>query len=277
MDHNVAEQAETVDGTTPTSCPSGLCPTLAHTYDQNRHDCRGWLLSEKLDGVRAVWDGLRLRTRTGRSIYAPSWWTNGLPRVMLDGELYIGRGRFDDVSGIVRSRDAGRAWEDVALHAFDLYADARPYRERYDHLRSLSGVVCVVEQRPVLTRGQIVSFMNEVCLGGGEGVILRDPTAPYVFGRTDSLLKHKPVRDLDAVVVAHEGGRGRLAGSLGALVCRVVETGVEFRIGTGFSDAHRDEPPAIGTTVVVQYQELTKRGLPRFARFAGVRAEGIVA
>ena len=73
-------------------------------------DPAGWLVSEKLDGVRARWDGARLVLRSGLPVAAPAWFTRRLPPVALDGELWLGRGRFDALSGLVR-RAAG---EDAA-------------------------------------------------------------------------------------------------------------------------------------------------------------------
>jgi DNA ligase-1 len=84
------------------------------------------------------------------------------------------------------------------------------------------------------------------------------------------LLKLKPQLDAEATVVAHEAGQGKYRGVLGALVVMTPE-GRQFRLGTGFTDAMRRHPPAIGSTVTYRYRDLTSTGLPKFASFWRVR------
>jgi DNA ligase-1 len=43
--------------------------------------------------------------------------------------------------------------------------------------------------------------------------------------------------------------------------------GREFKLGTGFSNAERETPPPLGSTVTFRYSGFTKTGLPRFAVF----------
>jgi len=63
---------------------------------------------------------------------------------------------------------------------------------------------------------------------------------------------------------------GKYTGLLGALLCQL-ENGVEFKIGTGFSDVLRKNPPVIGSEVTFKYQGMTKYGKPRFPVFLRVR------
>ena len=65
-------------------------------------DVTQYLISEKFDGVRAIWDGSAFHTRQGNVIHAPEWFTKNLPKTPLDGELWLGRGQFDALSGAVR-------------------------------------------------------------------------------------------------------------------------------------------------------------------------------
>ncbi len=91
----------------------------------------GFLVSEKLDGVRALWDGHVLRFRSGRRIAAPDWFTAALPRTPLDGELWLGRGRFDRLSGTVRrSVPVDADWRELRYMIFDLPGAAGPFLER---------------------------------------------------------------------------------------------------------------------------------------------------
>ncbi len=94
--------------------------------------------------------------------------------------------------------------------------------------------------------------------------------APYVTGRSDVLLKLKPLLDTEAVVLRHIPGKGRHAGRLGALEVRRKD-GIVFRLGTGFSDPVRGNPPAVGSVVTYTYRDVTPSGKPRFASFLRVR------
>jgi DNA ligase-1 len=71
-------------------------------------------------------------------------------------------------------------------------------------------------------------------------------------------------------VVAHLQGKGKYAGMLGALRVEMPD-GRRFTLGSGFTDAQRHSPPSVGTQVTYRYRELTRHGIPRFARFLRVR------
>jgi DNA ligase-1 len=243
-------------------------------------DPTGYLVSEKLDGVRALWDGRRLRFRSGLPVVAPSWFTARLPAVPLDGELWLGRGRFEELSGIVRRAAAiDAAWRAVRYEAFDLPggtgAGAGPFAERAERLAGIVrsagfDALHAVPQRQLGDGAALRIWYEEVLRGGGEGLILHRADALWQGGRGDAVLKLKPVADAEAVVVGHVPGRGRHQGRLGALQVRT-EAGIEFLIGTGLTDAQRAAPPAIGSTVTYTHRGLTASGVPRFASFVRVR------
>lgn len=250
---------------------------LANVY-REQVDVSRYLVSEKLDGVRAIWDGQALRFRSGKPINAPDWFVAGLPKQPLDGELWIARGQFERVSGIVRREvpdDAG--WRDVRYMIFELPGASGPFSERADQIRDLVRQANVpwlheIEQFSMVDRSGLKKRFDEVVRAGGEGLMLHLAEAPYETGRSDMLLKMKPFQDAEAVVVGHQAGKGRYAGLLGALKIRMPD-GREFLLGTGFSDAQRREPPAIGTTVTYRYRDLTGKGMPRFASFLRIRNE----
>ena len=239
-------------------------------------DPRGFLVSEKLDGVRAVWDGTRLWFRSGLPIAAPAWFTAALPAAALDGELWLGRGRFEDLSGIVRRAvpdDA--AWRAVRYELFDLPGAPGPFRERFARLQRLAtqagpGPVGVVAQESLPGAPALQRRLDAVVRAGGEGLMLHRADAVWQPGRSDALLKLKPVHDAEARVVAHLPGKGRHAGRLGALRVRA-DDGVEFTIGTGLDDRQREEPPAVGSRVTFTDRGKTDAGVPRFASFLRVR------
>ena len=250
---------------------------LANVY-RGQVDVSRYLASEKLDGVRAIWDGQVLRFRSGKTINAPHWFLAGLPKRPLDGELWIARGQFERVSGIVRREipdDA--AWRDVRYMIFELPGAPGTFRERAEQIRLLVRQANVpwlfeIQQFFPVDRGNLKKRLDEVVRAGGEGLMLHLADAPYETGRSDVLLKVKPWQDAEAVVIGHQPGKGRFAGMLGALKVRAPD-GKEFLLGTGFSAAQRREPPPLGTTVTYRYRDLTSNGLPRFASFLRIRDE----
>lgn len=235
-------------------------------------DPSGHLVSEKLDGVRAVWDGARLRFRSGRVASAPGWFTAALPPVALDGELWGGRESFDAVSGMVRRAtpdDAG--WRALRLMVFDLPGASGDFATRAARIAALaaassSAVWAAVEQVRIADRAALQQRLDQVVRGGGEGLVLHRADAPWSPGRSGALWKLKPLHDAEAQVLAHEPGRGRLADVMGALRVRTAG-GIEFRIGTGFTDAERRDPPPVGSWISYTHRGLTPSGLPRFASY----------
>jgi DNA ligase-1 len=250
---------------------------LADVYRSDL-DPAPYLISEKYDGVRAVWDGSQLRFRSGRRIEAPAWFVAGLPKIALDGELWLGRGRFDELSAIVRKRNpVDDEWRSVRYLVFELSGARGSFAERNERLASIaqtSGVpwLQAVSQHRVTDRKELLARLDDVVRGGGEGLVLHRATAPYATGRSADLLKLKPWLDAEAMVVGHEPGRGKAAGTTGALRLRSPD-GKEFRVGSGLDDALRRNPPAVGTTVTYRYQELTRDGVPRFPRFWRIAAD----
>jgi DNA ligase 1 len=258
---------------TPSSPPPAL--QLPAVY-ADAIDPAPYLVSEKYDGVRALWDGSALRHRSGRTVPAPAWFTDRLPRgTPLDGELWLGRGRFDALSASVRRQAPLDAeWRALRYMAFELPAAGGTFAERAQRLQALAARLAwpqlvAVEQAPAGDRAALRRRLAETVAQGGEGLILHLASAAYRPGRSEVTLKLKPELDAEAVVVGHRPGRGRLEGQLGALELRAPD-GRHFLVGTGFDDAQRREPPPLGSTVTYRYRELTPRGAPRFASFLRV-------
>lgn len=239
-------------------------------------DVAAYLVSEKLDGVRGRWDGQRLWSRGGLPIAAPAWFTAGWPAIPMDGELWTGRGRFEQASAIVRSapgNDAG--WRQMRFMVFDLPSDPEVFALRARRIRELlasAGVAWLqaVEQSGVRDRAALDARLAAVEGAGGEGLVLHRRDAHYRAGRSDDLVKYKSYDDAEARVVAHTPGRGKYTGMLGALVVER-EDGLRFRIGSGFTDAQRADPPLPGSVITYRYNGVGANGLPRFARFLHVR------
>ncbi len=250
---------------------------LAKIYNDDI-DVTQYLISEKFDGVRAIWDGKQLITRQGNLIVTPAWFTADFPKTPLDGELWIKRGAFDIVSGIVRKQTPVDAeWRQVSYLIFELPHGKSDFSMRYQTLKRIIDTaklnhLKLVKQFKVSNKAQLKQKMEAVVKAGGEGLMLHRANALYQTGRSDVLLKLKPFLDAEAVVITHLPGKGKHEGKMGALLVEL-PNGIQFKLGTGFTDAQRANPPAIGTTVTFIYQEKTKKGKPRFARFLRVRNE----
>lgn len=236
-------------------------------------DPAGWWLSEKLDGVRAVWDCRQLRTRTGQAIDAPQWFLNALPKTEpLDGELWLGRGRFQDTVSAVRSHNAGQAWRQIRYAAFDAPLALGSFEDRLAAIRDAvadCGPVYVLPHRRCAGHSDLLEELARVEHQGGEGVMLRQPGSGYERKRSGTLLKVKTFQDAEAVVVGYERGTGRNADAVGALVA-CLQDGTEFKVSSGLSDALRRSPPALGALFTFRFQELTDAGVPRFPSFLRV-------
>ncbi|WP_149195224.1 DNA ligase [Luteimonas suaedae] len=250
---------------------------LASTYEAGI-DVSDYRVSEKLDGVRGRWDGRALWTRGGHRIDAPAWFTTGWPVEPMDGELWIGRGRFGEVSGIVRAgRADDAAWRQVCFMVFDLPDRGGTFDERVLRMRTLladTGIPWLrsVAQARLDDAAQLEARLRVVVAGGGEGLMLHRRDARYRVGRSDDLLKLKPFDDAEARVIGYTAGKGKYAGMVGALVVERAD-GVRFRLGSGLSDVQRAAPPPIGSHVTYRYNGLTANGVPRFARFLRQRHE----
>lgn len=248
---------------------------LAQNY-QRKFDPAAFLVSEKLDGVRAFWDGKQLRFRSGKLIHAPAWFLAALPAQALDGELSLGRGKFDQLSAAVRRQEPrDEEWRQISYQLYELPGADGSFVQRVQQLQQLvaqagQAWLQVVMQERVPNYAALQAKLKQVVAAGGEGLMLHKADAAWQTGRSDVLLKFKPQLDAEAVVIAHEAGQGKYQGMLGALVLQTAD-GQQFRLGSGFSDEQRRAPPEIGSVVTYRYRALTANGLPRFASFVRLR------
>jgi DNA ligase-1 len=239
-------------------------------------DPSGFLVSEKFDGVRALWDGQRLRFRSGRTVAAPADWLKALPAAPLDGELWIARGQFETVSGLTRREQPDAAlWRSIQYLVFDQPGEPGPFAERYVRMAALlrrHGVpwLRAVDQTRVASERALQDRFAAVLALGGEGLMLHRADAVWAPGRSAAVFKLKPESDAEAEVIGHTPGKGKYQGLVGALRVRTPE-GVVFSLGSGLSDAQRREPPPVGAWVTYRFRDLTEAGVPRFATFVRER------
>ena len=241
-------------------------------------DLAQYAVSEKYDGLRGYWDGEALWTRGGEPVATPPWFTAGWPDRPMDGELWAGRGRFESAVSTARSRTPDpAAWRGMRYMAFDLPSHPGTFRERHQALATMvaragSAWLQAVEQSTVADPAALQARLRRTVRDGGEGLMLHRWDSPYRPGRSTDLLKLKPQPDADARVLQHLAGTGRLAGVLGALLVETPE-GARFRVGSGFTDAQRRQPPAVGTWVTYRHRGWTEAGIPRFPTFLRARPD----
>lgn len=251
---------------------------LASRYHQDI-EFSEYLVSEKLDGVRARWDGNKLISRGGHMINAPQWFTSDFPNVTLDGELWIARNAFDEVSAIARRKSPiDKQWRKVAFHVFDLPLSAKPFGQRYRELSRLllpsnnssSPYIKLIPHKKMISRDALMAWLDKVVELDGEGLMLHHQDALYQHKRSKQLLKLKKRYDAEAQVIGYVDGKGKYRGKVGALLMRTAD-GIEFKLGSGLTDALRENPPPIGSLVTYQYLGKTKTGKPRFSSYLRVR------
>ncbi len=240
---------------------------LAKKYENQNP--RGWWISEKLDGVRAVWNGRILVSRTGKEFYAPDWFIKDLPAgVPLDGELWEGRGMFQKTVGTVRKHKGD--WSNVRYMVFDVVSEGGyEFRKGVLERLKLPGHCRILEQTRCKGEHHLDEFEAEILKAGGEGVMLRKSGSLYEHNRSENLLKMKIFQTDEAAIIGYTAGKGKHAGRLGALICKYM--GKTFKIGTGITDIMREKPPKIGSIVTFSFFEKTPAGMPRFPALLVVR------
>jgi len=261
-----------------------VSPMLAKKYLPDKHNVIGWYASEKLDGVRAIFDGKSFWTRNGNRLDAPYHFTASLEKLplhgrFLDGELYISRGRFNECSGIVRRH--GDEWWGIEFHVFDLISERDSFAIRNDDLRMMIEDADIphlihVEQDIVKCLDELSNWHNEITRQGGEGIMLKNPQSMYEQKRSSHLLKMKDFHEAEYTCVGIENGKGKYNGMIGALVLAVGDTAEKtFTAGSGLNDHERSVSPHyfIGQKITVKYFELSKDGIPRFPIYKGIRTD----
>lgn len=235
-----------------------------------------YLISEKYDGVRALWDGKTLFSRAGNVIAAPAHFIVKLPPRPLDGELWMARGQFEKLSGAIRKITPQEdEWRQIKYMIFELPEAPGTFAERYEQIKQIVAQanfpqLVAVEQFRLADNAALRRKFEEIVRAGGEGLMLHRADAPYVTGRNDALLKLKPLEDAEATVTGYVPGKGKHKGRMGALRVETAD-GKRFQIGTGFTDGVRANPPAIGAVITFTYRGVTKNGLPRFASYLRIR------
>jgi len=228
-------------------------------------------MSEKLDGIRAYWDGKNLLTRSGNIIHAPKWFTKDYPPFEIDGELWTKRKDFENISSIVRDRVPSKEWNQIKHYIFEVPNTKGGLLERLSNVKPYqNSIIKIIPQLLIKDKNHLQQFLMDIDSKGGEGVVVRDPQALYIAKRTNKALKVKTFLDKECRIIAHNGGHGKFKGLLGSVTC-VLDNNVIFKIGSGFNMQERKNPPSVGSVITFKYKEFTKYGKPRFPVFLRVR------
>lgn len=153
-------------------------------------DVRSWLISEKKDGFRVIWTGTEFISRNGNVFEAPKWFKAGMPDTPLDGELFAGRGQFYAMQRLMRD-----GWHGLTFQVFDAPESDGGFSKRLAFLRSLALPDHCELVEHVRCRGtqHLVEFADSIVAAGGEGAVVRNPSARYTPGRSPNAMRWVPV------------------------------------------------------------------------------------
>jgi len=263
------------------------------------------LASFKLDGIRAIKYGPELLSRTLKTIpnrsvrallaHVPSGW---------DGELIVGEPNgpkvYRDTNSYVMALD--RTGASVRFFVFDNHEAGGGFTARLETVYDIPPYVVKLPQHRCADAVEVLALERRSLELGYEGLILRHPAGRYKYGRSTLregyLLKLKRFVDAEAKVIGFEElmhnaneatvdnrgyakrsshAEGKIPmGILGALVCEM--GGVEFRIGTGFTQGDRreiwtDRDSYLGKLAKFKSLPIGVKDAPRHPVWLGWRSE----
>jgi len=249
---------------------------LAYNWDHTKHDPTHWWMSEKLDGLRAYWDGQHFYSRLGHRFPAPEFVLKQMPpHVCLDGELFSSRGQFQTITSIVRSSSSNEKWNTLKFHCFDVPSSPLPFEDRLKIIQTFDTAkypFLIVHPHSVCEgKTHVLDHLKRLENEGAEGLMLRAPKSLYEPKRSKTLLKVKSFARDEFKIVGYVDGKGKFKGKLGGYLCRTKD-GKQFGVGSGLTDVQRElnERLPLGTLITVQFQELSEDKIPRFPTFVGV-------
>ncbi|NTV15125.1 MAG: DNA ligase [Desulfobulbaceae bacterium] len=249
----------------------GLEIMLPQVYEGGL-ELSGWLMSEKLDGVRGYWDGRQLFSRNGLPFQPPPEFPANFPDFPIEGELWGGRGTFEQTVSVVRRQEADPGWLTLKFAIFDAPTTAGGFETRLARVsawfaRHPAPHAFVIEHAPVGSAAHLQGELARIEQLGGEGLILRKSDSPYNVGRSPDILKVKSYADREGLVVEQIFGEGDNKDRLSSLLVELPDSGIRFKIGTGFTDQLRRFPPPVGATITFKYFGYYESGVPRFPSY----------
>ncbi len=247
---------------------------LLKTYDDSK-EVVGWVMSEKLDGIRGFWNGQELLTRGGKKLNPPKWFTKDYPPFAVDGELWTKRSDFENISSIVRSQNSNNRWKLITHNIFEVPNQQGGLFERLSVLegyldKNPISHLKILKQTVVESKQHLQDTLQQVISNKGEGVVVRNPNSLYETGRLSSALKVKKYFDTECTVLKILPGRGKYLGKMGSVLCQT-DDGKQLKIGSGFKDKDRSNPPSIGSKITFKYYGFTKKGKHKYPVYLRIR------
>ncbi|WP_181566267.1 DNA ligase [Helicobacter monodelphidis] len=263
-----------------------LCLTFLHAEeilllspykkDRLQNAWHRFVMSEKFDGVRAIWDTRTLKTRNGYLITTPSWFTESLPPFPLDGELWLDYGNFEEISSLIQSANPqDYRWRKVQYHIFEIPHQKGYLSERMQVLQEYLtqnphiSFIHPIQQIPIESEERLNQFLESIVQKGGEGVVVREAFAPFSTGRNPLAMKLKNHLESECTLIGYEKSKQHNTHQIASLICKEGE--LEFKIGTGLKKSMRENPPPIGSLIEYRYFGKTKKGKPKFASFLRIK------
>ena len=247
-------------------------------------DPTGWWASEKFDGYRAIWNGRSFVSRNGKAYAVPKWFSDMMPNgIALDGEFWMGRGKFQDC-GIFRKKNPdAKEWKDVGVkyYVYDLPSINDVFEERMQLLKNIVANQCKIysnkkcplvftEQTKITSIKHLDKMFDDVVKKKGEGIMIRKPGSMYEQKRSSTLLKYKQFGDTECKIVGYKPGTGKYKDMLGSFECELLKgTKKKFNV-SGMDDCIRKtykKSHPIGTIITITFNEMTNDGIPRFPRY----------
>lgn len=288
---------------------------LAKEYSESMKTPKGfekyapldWLMSEKLDGYRARFNPntQSFVSRQNKLYNTPKWFSEFMPDIHIDGELFCGRDAFQNMGVVRKKNPIDSEWFNVKFYAYDLPEETGTFSQRYEKLKlivsqyeniwkqiqenfemfkNVSCPLVLTEHIKVKSMDHMKQFYNSVLKLKGEGIMLKDPESDYENKRSNYLLKYKPNFDAEAIIVGYKEGSGKYSGKLGSFVCQPLINNGDYQIKdvdkkhefsmSGMDDSIRESylsTHPVGTIITYEYSGFTNSRKPRFARYVRIR------
>ena len=237
---------------------------LLKKYSQDMN-ITSWYMSEKLDGVRAFWDGKKLISRNGKTFSAPAFFIKNFPKHKLDGELWTKRNDFSNISSIVNKKKPHSGWTNLTYNVFEVPNVKGKLLQRLNNVK-VTKYIKVIKQIKVKDKKHLNDFLKSIEKNNGEGIVVRDGSLNYYTGRNNNSLKVKSYNDTECKVIGYNEGKGQYKNLVGSLSCKMKNNKI-INIGSGLNNKQRKKPPRIGAIITFKYYGLTSKGNPRFPIF----------
>lgn len=234
-------------------------------------DTKGWFMSEKLDGIRAYWNGKELLSKNGNRIHAPLSFTKNFPNFPLDGELWTKRDDFSNIQSIVLDKIPSKQWNQITYNIFESPKSMGDFRDRLKKVKdwfseNKNKNIIIIKQIVCKDKKHLYSYLEEIIKLKGEGLIVKNPNLPYIAKRSSNSLKVHTYQDMEGEVI-----KINYTKNLMKSLTLELKSGVRFKLGSGFTKKERRNHPEVGDMVTFKFLRLNKNGIPRFASFKRVR------